>query len=96
MKTVYVVNKSAHDFSAAKEFGELCFLSEGPMDRYAINSMHRVFSEGLSQSKGCDYIVPCSLTVMSIVCCSIFAHKHGMLNLLIYKNGRYIERNIVL
>lgn len=93
---VYVVNKSTHDFSAAKEFGHLIFLSEGPMNRYSTNNMLRVFARKMEDSKETDYIVPCSLNVMNSIACALFAHKHGKLNLLLFKNGTYIERNHVL
>ena len=92
---VYIVNKSSHDFSAAEKFGEVIFLSEGPMNRYSTNNMHRVFSDILKESNKGDYIVPCALNVMNSIACAIFAHLHGGLNLLLYKNGDYIERNHV-
>ena len=90
---VYVFNKSLHDFSAAEEFVKIIFLSEGSMNRYSTNSIIRQFSEAMSQSKEDDYIVPCSLNVMNSIACAIFAHKHGSLNLLLFKDGTYIERN---
>ena len=92
---VYIVNKSSHDFSAAEKFGELIFLSEGPMNRYSTNNMHRIFSDILKDSNKDDYIVPCALNVMNSIACALFAHLHGSLNLLLYKNGYYIERNHV-
>lgn len=95
-RKVYVVNKSSHDFGPADKYGEVKFLSEGSMNRYAVNSMHRTFSEALSLSEKDDYIVPCSLNVMNAIACAIFAHKHGRLNLLLFKEGVYLERNLVL
>lgn len=92
-KTVYIVNKSSHDFKVAEEYGKIKFLSEGSMNRYATNSMVRQFSEAMSLSEADDYIVPCSLNVMNSIACAIFAHKHGCLNLLLFKDGTYIERN---
>ncbi len=92
---VYIVNRSSHDFSAAEKFGEVVFLSEGPMNRYSTNNMHRVFLEILKESSKEDYIVPCALNVMNSIACAIFSHLHGGLNLLLYKNGDYIERNHV-
>ena len=96
MSKVYIVNKSNHDFSAAKHYGDLIFLSEGPMNRYATNNMLRIFTEKMKGSKDRDYIVPCSLNVMNSIACAIFACKHSKLNLLLYKAGSYIERNHVL
>lgn len=96
MSNVYIVNKSNHDFGAAKSYGEITFLSEGPMNRYSTNNMIRQFGELMKNSSPGDYIVPCSLNVMNSIACAIFAHKHGRLNLLLFKEGVYIERNHVL
>jgi len=95
MSRVYIVNKSAHDFSPAKRFGELIFLSEGPMNRYSTNNMHRLFTAIMKDSEQDDHIVPCSLNVMNSIACALFAVKHRKLNLLLFKEGEYLERNIV-
>ncbi len=92
---VYIVNKSAHDFSPAEPFGEVIFLSEGPMNRYSVNNMIRQFSDIMKDSSPEDYIVPCSLNVMNSIASALFAFKHGRLNLLLFKQGSYIERNVV-
>ncbi len=96
MSHVYIVNKSSHDFSNAAAFGEIIFLSEGPMNRYATNNMARMFSDIMAESSGFDYIVPCALNVMNSIACAIFAAKHQRLNLLLFKQGEYLERNLVL
>ena len=96
MNKVFIVNKSAHDFSPAENFGEIIFLSEGPMNRYATNNMHRKFIDVLKDSSKEDYIVPCSLNVMNSIASAIFARMHGTLNLLLFKNGSYIERNMII
>lgn len=93
---VFIVNKSAHNFEPAKEFGEIIFLSEGRINRYSTNNMFREFEPILADSSPTDHIVPCSLNVMNCVACAIFAQKHGTLNLLLYKDGKYIERNHIL
>jgi hypothetical protein len=95
-RKVFVVNKSAHDFKPAEEYGEVIFLSEGSMNRYSTNSMIRQFKEIMEDSEKGDYIVPCSLNVMNSIACAIFANKHGCLNLLLFKDGIYIERNHIL
>ena len=95
-RKVYIVNKSSHDFKPAEKYGEVVFLSDGSMNRYATNSMVRQFEDAMEGSSEDDYIVPCSLNVMNSIACAIFAHKHGKLNLLLFKDGLYIERNHVL
>jgi len=93
---VFIVNRSAHNFSDAEKYGELVFLSKGSMNRYSTNNMHRKFTEAMKDSQETDHIVPCSLNVMNSICCAIFARKHGTLNLLLFKDGKYIERNLVI
>ena len=95
MTKVYIVNKSAHNFTAALKFGKLIPLSEGSMNREAPNSMHRQFSEVMVDSEESDFILISGLSIMNVVACGIFIHKHKKLNVLLYKNGEYIERNLV-
>ena len=96
MSKVFVVNKSTHDFTPAERYGDLVFLSSGPMVRFQVNSMARRFWERLKFSEKGDYILLSGLSVMNVVACSIFARLHGRLNLLIYRNGQYYEANTVL
>lgn len=96
MPTVYIVSKSAHDFSAAERFGDLVALSVGPMNRYNTNNIHRQFYDILQDSKPDDYVLICGLSIMSCIACSIMTHLHGRLNILIFKNGKYVERNMIL
>lgn len=96
MPKVFIINKSAHNFSATKKYGKQVFLSNGLMNRYATNNIHRQFQAILKKSKPEDYIVLCSLNVMNAIACSIFVKKHGTLNLLLYKQGKYVERNLMI
>ena len=93
MPKVYVVNKSTHDFSGAKKFGKLIYCTEGRMNRFDTNNMLRKFSDAMRNSNKDDYILLCSLNVMNAMACATFAWKHGTLNLLLYKDRTYMERN---
>jgi len=93
---VYIVSKSAHDFSDAERYGTLIPLSTGPMNRYNVNNIHRQFEDIMSESEEDDYILICGLSIMSSVACGIMAAKHGKLNMLIFRKGRYVERNLIL
>tara|TARA_Y100000593_G_scaffold82293_1_gene154512 strand:- start:5103 stop:5549 length:447 start_codon:yes stop_codon:yes gene_type:complete len=93
---VFVVNKGGHDFTGALHFGEIVYLSEGSLNRYAVTNMYRQFAPFLSESMPNDYILITGLTTMACVACSMFAHIHGRLNLLLFKSGKYAERKIVL
>ena len=96
MATVFVVNKSSHDFTAAEQFGRLRYLSEGIESRYAVSKIYRMFAMSLRHSSPDDYILITGLTTMNVVACSCFSFIHGRLNLLLYKNDKYIERKIIL
>jgi hypothetical protein len=87
MTNVYIINKSAHNFKATKSYGKTIYLSEGLMDRYATNNIHRRFYSILKDSDPKDYLVLCSLNVMNSIACAIFTKLHGELNLLLYKKG---------
>lgn len=92
---VWIVNQSSHDFSAAKRWGTLRFISQGWINRFAVASMHRAFNKALDESQPCDYLLVTSLTIMNIVAATILATKHGRLNLLLYHNDRYIVRKLL-
>lgn len=95
-KTVYIINKSGHDFSDAERFGSLVYLSTGTIDRYGINKMYRKFAETLKNSSPDDYILVTGLTIMSCIACSVFSFLHGRVNLLLYKDSHYIERRLLI
>ena len=103
MATVYIVNKGGHDHIDAERFGNLLFLSEGAINRYSTGNIYRKFVSVLDNSLPGDYILITGLSVMSSIACSIFARKHGRLNLLLYKTSHddivgnyYIERTLML
>lgn len=93
---VFIVNKGGHDFSGAETYGELVYLSEGSLNRYAVTNMYRKFAEVLKHSTKSDYILLTGLTTMSAIACSIFGYLHGRLNILIFKQGHYVDRSILL
>ena len=99
---VYIVNKGGHNHIDAERFGELVFLSEGNINRYAVNSIYRRFATILETSSSEDYILITGLSVMSSIACSIFSRIHGRLNLLLYKTtrgekeGYYLERTVMI
>jgi len=92
--TVYIVNESGHDYSDALRFGDLAYITRGTLDKYNVNQMYRAAVEALEDSRPNDYILLTSLSTLCSVVCAVFSRKHGRLNLLLYKDGGYIERNL--
>ena len=102
MPKVFVVNRGGHNHTDAERFGELIFMSEGTINRYAVSQMYRQFVDHLKDSTEDDYILITGLSVMASVACSVFARIHGRLNLLLFKSsqsgeeGRYVESTVML
>lgn len=96
MPNVLITNKGFHDYSDAKRFGKLIFMSEGSLPPFDINNMARTFKPYIEKSNPEDFILLTGLTSMCSVISSMFAFKHGQVNWLIFKNGKYIERTIKL
>lgn len=97
MATVYVVNKGGHDFSSAKNYGNLVFLTEGHYSPFAVDKMYREMARKLKDSNPDDFILCTGLTIMNSIACSCFAMRHGgKLNMLLFRNGRYIQRTLMI
>lgn len=95
-KKVYIINKGGHDYSNAKRFGRLIYLSEGIMNRYSVGRMYREFSVILKDSHKDDYILVSGLNIMNSIAGAIFGSLHGRLNILLYRKNIYVERRIIL
>ena len=100
MSNVYIINRGCHDYTKAEKYGTLIYLTEGYFRRFSTGKMYRAFLDGFENSQQSDYIVIGGLTIMATIACSVFATKHGRLNLLLYNNNRdvedYVKRTIVL
>jgi len=98
MPTVYITNRSGHDFSPAKKFGDIRFLSEGAINPYAVAKVYRRFAEQLRDSAPEDYILISGLSLMSSIAIGIMARKHGRINLLQYhsQTRSYKSRTIIV
>ena len=104
MAKVYVTNRGGHDYSAAKKYGELVYCTEGSIPRYNTSNMYREIFKAMEGSHRDDKILLTSLTTLNSVACGYFAHKHGRLNLLLFRaktmeralaGGEYLERTIL-
>ena len=89
---VYIPNKQTHDYSAAWDFGELVFCTNGQVNRKDFNTMYSELSTAMADAELDDYILLSSLTSLCSIACAIFAHRFGCLNLLVFEDGAYIER----
>ena len=91
---VFIPNQSAHDFSDALRYGDLDFISYGEIHCFSVGNMARRWMTKLLKSSDEDLILITSLTILNCVGCAIFGYLHGRLNLLLFKNERYIKRTL--
>jgi hypothetical protein len=93
-KKVYIANQSGHDFSPSSKYGLPVYVTKGLINRFSVNFMARKWALSLKDSKKEDFILVTSLTILTCVGCAIFGYLHKSLNLLVYRNGKYINRTI--
>lgn len=96
MPSIFVPNKGSHDYGDALRYGELQYVTKGEQNRYAIGTMVRQWVKVLRGSSPEDYILLSSLTNLCCIGCALFAMKHKKLNLLLFRNDKYIERKLEL
>lgn len=96
MKKVFVINAGGHDYSDAERFGELVFCTEGSVNKWDTAQMYREMSDALLDAHEDDYLLLTSLATLCSVAAAIMACQFGKVNFLLYRDGEYIERSIVL
>lgn len=95
-KKVYVLNNGGHDYTDAERFGDIVFCTEGAINKWDIAQMYRELSDVLMSAHADDYILMTSLTSLCCVATAIMVEQFGEVHLLLYKDGQYIERDLVL
>jgi hypothetical protein len=92
---VFIANKSGHCFKASEKYGEPVFVTVGLVDRFALGSQARYWMKALLKSSSKDYILITSLTILTSIGCALFGWMHGRINLLLFRNNKYIARTII-
>jgi hypothetical protein len=95
---VFIPNQSFHDYSDAKRFGELVFLTEGTQNRFKINDSYRRVSHAMRDAAPGDYLLISGPATINAIAASILAHRFGRINFLVFDGmmARYVSRPIVL
>lgn len=96
MRKVYILTHGGHDYSDAERFGTLTYCDVSVRNKYDISQMYQELREVLYQSNEDDLLVISSLTSLCSVATAILVELHGRVNFLLYQDGKYVERNLVL
>lgn len=96
MKTVYLVNKSSHDYSGACEYGRLHPLTEGNVNLIAVDRLLYTLQEQLQHSSPDDLVLLSGHPVVNSLAVLVMMSLHEQVNLLIHdvKQRRYHLRTL--
>jgi hypothetical protein len=96
-RKVYISNKGAHDYSDARKFGELVFLTDHFISPFSTGTLFRTMQKLLINSEPDDFLLLTSYNVINAIASSLLALKHGNVNFLLFnaKTSQYVERTVV-
>lgn len=97
MTKVLIPNRTpGHDYTDAARYGDLVFMTDGPVARAAVRRHKEAMRRHIASSEPEDMIVVGSLSVLTAVAASLMAARHHKLNLLLWERGRYIPAHITM
>lgn len=96
MKKVFVLNDTGHDYRDAERFGKVVICTDTSVDRWDISKMYVRLRECLKDASSQDYIMISSLTSLCSVAAAIMAERFGEVHFLLYRDGKYIARDLIL
>lgn len=92
--TVFVPNDAGHDYDIARQYGELVFLTSGVVRKFDAQKLYRRISEKMENTDADDYLMIGSLPILNAIAAAVQAKRHGRVNFLFYRGGRYVERSV--
>ena len=95
-RKVFILTDGGHDYSDAERFGTITFCHVTVRNKDDISQMYRELREFLHDSKDGDMLLISSLTSLCCVATAILTEWHGRVNFLVFHDGKYVERNLVL
>lgn len=96
MNTVWIVNYAGHDYSPAKSFGELEFITRGYVSRGSVDRFNSIVAESIAQTHPDDWLLPSGLMPLNVLAGTFWFVKHGELRLLIHDQKEDDYRPLVL
>ena len=96
MRKVYILNDGGLDYSDAERFGALEICTQGSIDRADVSKMYRLLDDALLDSHPEDFLIVAGLNSLIAIAASIMAHRHGEVHFLVHKDGKYVQRDLML
>jgi hypothetical protein len=96
VRRVYVLNDGGHDYTDAERFGEIVFCTQGVVSKNDINKLFRQLDDTLSESGAKDLLVLTGPASLCAVASAIMASYHGEVHYLVFHDGQYYEKDLML
>jgi hypothetical protein len=96
MPKVFVPHKGSHDYTKAKAFGDLIFLTEGLLFPRKVDLIYQQCLHGMIGAEMDDFLVVSGLPIVVSVASSILAERFGRVNYLIWAGSDYVKRELVI
>lgn len=96
MRKVFILTDGGHNYADAERFGVINFCHVTVRNKDDIAQMYRELRECLYDSCFDDLLLISSLTSLCCVASAILVEIHGRVNFLLFHDGKYVERNLVL
>lgn len=96
MRRVYVLNDGGHDYSDAEQFGKIVFCTRGSLARWDISQMFRELEVAMLDAEPGDFILVSSLASLVGVAAAMMGSRFGEVHFLIFKDGGYVQRDLML
>ena len=95
-RKVFILNSGPHDYSEAAKFGDLVYCTDGELNKHDTGLMYRQLIPYLENADREDLIMINSLASLCSVAAAIMAANHCEVHFLIYNNGKYQVKDLVL
>ncbi len=96
MRKVFVLNNGGKNYGDAERFGDIVFCTQGSLDKWDVSQMYRDLEMALIDANPDDFILLDSLASLCSVASAMMAARFGEVHFLIFKDGKYIQRDLML
>lgn len=96
LPTVWIVNYSGHDFSAAKPWGKLKVVTEGYVSQESLDRVLYTVTRPLFESDPNDWLALSGMGILQVAAVSFMLAQHGRANLLVWDGKAESYRELKL
>ena len=96
MAKVYVVNNTNHDYSKAKQYGELVYITKGKLPIFKTNTVRAMLEKGLVKFTKDDYLLISGPAIVNIMAATLLFNKFDTVKFLVFdaKQQDYVVRHL--